>query len=127
MRMARPVQSRFTSRRPCLIGGTTQRPGNATVAIAGGEAVSLHQLPPRTPTFDVDRRYVRYRELDARGYVQFDFAIGDPELAVELVLPLPAYQEFCRTQAVTYLTRAQGEVIDFEKSKWRFGAPGQEN
>ncbi|THD05714.1 phenol hydroxylase [Panacagrimonas perspica] len=84
-------------------------------------------MPPRKPVFDVDRRYVRYRELDARGYVQFDFAIGDPELAVELTLPLRAYQEFCRTQAVTYLTREQAEDIDFEKSKWRFGAPGQQD
>lgn len=88
--------------------------------------MSLHQLPPRKPTFDVDRRYVRYRELDSRGYVQFDFAIGDPELAVELTLLLRDYQDFCRANAVTYLTREQGVALDFEKSKWRFGAPGQQ-
>lgn len=88
--------------------------------------MSLHQLPPRKPAFDVERRYVRYRELDSRGYVQFDFAIGDPELAVELVLPLRAYQEFCRANAVIYLTREQGDALDFEKTKWRFGAPGQQ-
>lgn len=89
--------------------------------------MSLHQLPARVPVFDVARRYVRFRELDQRGYVQFDFAIGDPELAVELTLPLAAYREFCRVQAVTYLTRAQGDVLDVEKSKWRFGAPGIES
>ena len=87
--------------------------------------MSLHQLPTRKPPFDVDRRYVRFRELDPKGYVQFDFAIGDPELAVELVLPLAAYQEFCRANAVIYLTREQGAALDFEKTKWRFGAPGQ--
>jgi phenol hydroxylase P0 protein len=89
--------------------------------------VSLHQLPTRKPAFDVDRRYVRFRELDSMGYVQFDFAIGDPELAVELTLPLAAYQAFCRAQAVTYLTREQGDALDVEKSKWRFGAPGIED
>lgn len=87
----------------------------------------LHQLPPRVPVFDVARRYVRFRELDDRGYVQFDFAIGDPGLAVELTLPLAAYKEFCRTQAVTYVTREQSDALDVEKSKWRFGAPGIES
>lgn len=86
--------------------------------------MSFHQLPARKPVFDVARRYVRFGELRDDGYVLFDFAIGDPELAVELVLPLSAYQEFCRANAVTYLTREQGEALDFEKSKWRFGAPG---
>lgn len=88
--------------------------------------MSLHQLPPRKPAFDVNRRYVRYREFDERGYVQFDFAIGDPELAVELTLPLRAYQEFCRANAVIYLTREQADALDHEKTKWRFGAPGQQ-
>ena len=89
--------------------------------------MSLHQLPMRRPAFDVERRYVRFRELDDKGYVQFDFSIGDPELAVELVLPLTAYQEFCRANAVTYLTREQGDALDVEKTKWRFGAPGQQD
>lgn len=86
--------------------------------------MSLHQLPARIPVFDVARNYVRFRELDGRGFVQFDFAIGDPELAVELTLPLASYQEFCRAREVTYLTREQGDALDAEKSKWRFGAPG---
>lgn len=86
--------------------------------------MSFQAQPPRVPAFDVARHFVRFRELDDRGYVQFDFAIGDPELAVELTLPLAAYQEFCRTQAVTYLTREQADAIDVEKMKWRFGAPG---
>ena len=81
-------------------------------------------LPTRPPAFDVDRRYVRFRELRADGYVEFDFAIGDPELSVELTLPLVAYQAFCRDNDVTYLTRDQAAAVDFEKSKWRYGQPG---
>ena len=84
----------------------------------------LSQLPQRMPAFDAARRYVRFRELRSDGYVLFDFAIGDPEIAVELVLPLPAYQEFCRTNAVTWVTRAQADAVDIESSKWRVGAPG---
>jgi len=90
----------------------------------GGKTVPLNQLPQRSPAFDATRRYVRFRELRSDGYVLFDFAIGDPEIAVELVLTLPAYQEFCRTNAVTWLTRAQADAVDIENSKWRFGAPG---
>lgn len=123
--MARPVHLHLTQE-----GGRFDRSDDAALrqlgAITGGETVSLHQLPPRIPVFDIARRYVRFRELDDHGYVQFDFAIGDPELSVELTLPLAAYQEFCRAQAVTYLTREQGDALDVEKTKWRFGAPGIE-
>lgn len=84
----------------------------------------LHQLMHPKPKFDVRKHYVRFRELRDDGYVLFDFAIGDPELAVELTLPLAAYRAFCRERGVVYLTRDQAETIDFERSKWRFGVPG---
>jgi phenol hydroxylase P0 protein len=62
--------------------------------------VPLHTLPLAKPAFDVNRNYVRFRELREDGYVLFDFAIGDPELAVELTLPLAGYLAFCRERAV---------------------------
>ncbi len=86
--------------------------------------MSLHQLPPRKPAFDVAKRYVRFRELHDDGYVSFAFAIGDPELAVELILPLPDYQAFCREQRVIYLTRDKAAAFDREQAKWREGSPG---
>lgn len=84
----------------------------------------MHQLTQPKPTFDVRKNYVRFRELRTDGYVLFDFAIGDPELAVELTLPLAAYRAFCRERGVIYLTRQEAESIDFEQSKWRYGAAG---
>lgn len=84
----------------------------------------IHQLPQAKPPFDVTKRYVRFRELRADGFVVFDFAIGDPELSVELTLPLRAYQAFCREHRAINLTREQAATIDFERSKWRFGVPG---
>lgn len=83
-----------------------------------------HRLPLLKPVFDVERRYVRFRELRADGFIEFDFAIGDPELAVELIMLLKDYQEFCRTQNVTYLTRDEGAALDSEQLKWRYGMPG---
>jgi phenol/toluene 2-monooxygenase (NADH) P0/A0 len=88
--------------------------------------VTVVQLPFAKPDFDVNRRYVRFRELRPDGFVEFDFAIGDPELSVELVMLLKDYQAFCLKNNVTYLTREQGKALDSEQSKWRFGAPGIE-
>lgn len=88
--------------------------------------MTIHQLPRAKSPFDVSKRYVRFRTMGEDGYVLFDFAIGDPELAVELTLPLDAYKAFCRENQVIYLTREQAEAVDFERSKWRFGTPGIE-
>lgn len=73
---------------------------------------------------DMKRCFVRMRNVRADGFVEFDFSIGDPELSVELILPQGAYKEFCAVNKVTQLTSAQGELIDQEKLKWRYGKPG---
>lgn len=86
----------------------------------------VQQLPQAKPPFDVGRRYVRLRELRADGYVRFDFAIGDPELAVELLLPLAGYQAFCREAGVICLSDEQASAVDRARSKWRYGLPGVE-
>ena len=53
-----------------------------------------------TTTFDATRKFVRViRERD-NGLVAFEFSIGWPELAVELVLPRAAFDEFCATHRV---------------------------
>ena len=85
-----------------------------------------HELPAYKPAFDAERRYVRFRELRADGFVEFSFAIGDPELSVDLVMLLEDYKTFCRAQSVTYVTREQAATLDTEQSKWRFGQPGLE-
>ena len=86
--------------------------------------MQIPQAPDSEPEFDVTRQYIRFRELGSNGYVLFDFAIGDPELSVELSMPLAAYQAFCRERDVTYLTSEQIETIEFERSKWQYGRPG---
>ncbi|RIX76879.1 phenol hydroxylase subunit [Acidovorax cavernicola] len=60
---------------------------------------------------------------DAR-FVEFEFAIGDPELAVELTLLFDQFREFCARHEVRHLTTEEGARLDFERMKWRFGAPG---
>jgi phenol/toluene 2-monooxygenase (NADH) P0/A0 len=88
--------------------------------------VPLHPMRQAKRAFDVSRHYVRFRELRDDGYVLFDFAIGDPDLTVELTLPLAGYLAFCRERSVVYLTRDSAKAIDFEQFSGRFGAPGRE-
>lgn len=58
------------------------------------------------PQADVSRRFVRVLGHRADGLVSFEFSVGWPELALELMLPLAAFQEFCRVNGVTFLTEA---------------------
>jgi Phenol hydroxylase subunit len=52
--------------------------------------------PVGAPAFDLTKRYVRLNQVRADGFVEFQFAIGDPDLTVDLILPAEAYREFCR-------------------------------
>ncbi len=55
------------------------------------------------PALDVRRKYVRVMERRADGLVAFEFAIGWPELMVDLLLPAAAFDEFCATHRVIRL------------------------
>lgn len=52
---------------------------------------------------DVQRMFVRLIERRSDGFVEFEFAIGEPELYVELMLPAEAYQAFCVSNRVIQL------------------------
>lgn len=53
--------------------------------------------------FDATRRYVRVCRPRPDGFIEFEFAIGDPALCVELMLPEPAFHEFCLANDVIVL------------------------
>lgn len=53
---------------------------------------------------DIDKRYVRVTNTERPGFVEFDFAIGDPEIALEMILPTLAFAEFCAANSVVLLT-----------------------
>lgn len=71
-----------------------------------------------TSSFDVRRRYVRRRAERADGFVEFDFAIGDPDLCVELILPLAAFTAFCSAQQVIWIDERQGRALDQARRRW---------
>jgi phenol/toluene 2-monooxygenase (NADH) P0/A0 len=80
--------------------------------------------PPEPEGFDLTRCFVRFRALNKNGFVEFDFAIGDPSLSVELVMKQADYAQFCETNHALVLGIEEGAALDRDQMKWRFGQPG---
>jgi phenol hydroxylase P0 protein len=73
--------------------------------------------------FDTTRKFVRVKELRANGLVEFEFAIGEPELFVELIMPAAAFDEFCATNKVSFVDEQTQLKIGAEPGKdaeWRW-------
>jgi phenol/toluene 2-monooxygenase (NADH) P0/A0 len=70
-------------------------------------------------TFDTNRRFVRVTGERPNGFIEFDFAIGEPELFVEMILSREAFAEFCAANAV--------EVLDPESAATGEGTPDDWN
>ena len=83
--------------------------------------VLLHPAADISVDFDTFKRYVRIRQVIDDKFVEFDFAIGDPSLYVELVLPKAAFDDFCLHNKVTMMTEDQASAVDADMEKWRYG------
>ncbi|UVJ46022.1 phenol hydroxylase subunit [Pseudomonas sp. LS1212] len=81
---------------------------------------------PSTPFNDMPR-YVRVRSGADDAFVEFDFAIGYPELYVELVLPRVAFEQFCTSNRVQHMNAQMSAVIDADMQKWRYGNLVEQN
>lgn len=74
--------------------------------------------------FDISKCYVRITGVRNNELIEFDFAIGEPEMYVELVLPFPAFQQFCANNKVISMTTEEAAIVDHDRMKWRYGQPG---
>ena len=75
---------------------------------------SLEVAPLNQSPSVLTRKFVRVIERRANGLVVFEFSIGWPELASELVLPQAAFAAFCDEQRVTHLPdgpRGSSEIL----------------
>jgi phenol hydroxylase P0 protein len=61
--------------------------------------------PPDELICDTRLKYVRILSERDNGLVVFEFAIGWPDLSVELAMPRPAFEEFCAAHEVQLLAR----------------------
>lgn len=62
--------------------------------------------------FDITRKFVRVVRTRPNGLVEFEFAVGDPDVAVELVMPQAAFAEFCAANGVQPGT---AEAVEFDR------------
>lgn len=47
------------------------------------------------PTLDTTRRFVRVSGERPGGFIEFEFAIGEPDVFTELILGRQAFAQFC--------------------------------
>lgn len=71
-------------------------------------------------------RQARVRILGTRlgRFVEFEYSLGDGTLAVELILPTKAFEEFCRTRSAEVLPPDPKTAETLEQMAWRAGHPG---
>lgn len=74
--------------------------------------------------WDALQKYVRVVSREHRGFVEFRFAIGDPGLYLEMILPEAAFEAFCTEHRVRFVDDAETEAIDRDERKWKYGTPG---
>lgn len=72
----------------------------------GDDAVAL---PADEAT--MERRYVRVTGRSENGFVQFEYSVGWPDMAVELALPEAMFNEFCTNNKVQFLADPVGAKL----------------
>ncbi len=70
------------------------------------------------PPLDVNRKFVRLTGPQAGPWVNFEFAIGDPALFVEMRLPREGFAAFCQQHQVEMLEPA-GDAPSAGDWDWR--------
>lgn len=68
---------------------------------------------------DTRRRFVRVTGTRGQDFVEFDFAIGEPELFVEMILGPQAFAEFCTANQVEILPPRTDADTDTSDWDWR--------
>jgi len=69
--------------------------------------------------------YARILGVRLGRFVEFEYSLDDGLLSIELILPLAAFQEFCRARDATVLAPAEPEqASQLERLAWREKQPG---
>ena len=69
---------------------------------------------------DTRQRWVRVTGERAGGFIEFDFAIGEPDLTVEMILTPEAFAEFCAANRVQMLEPRAPEAGEGEPNDWHW-------
>jgi phenol hydroxylase P0 protein len=79
------------------------------------------EFPPKGRTGSALTRFVRVTNPDHRGFVEFNFSIGDPAIYLEMILDQRAFENFCKEQNAVFLTAQQAKAVDRLDARWQFG------
>jgi phenol hydroxylase P0 protein len=64
--------------------------------------------------FDVTRKFVRVLGTLPNGLIEFEFSVGEPDMAAELVMPKAAFDEFCANNQVEFISNTSPAPTDKE-------------
>lgn len=69
--------------------------------------------------------FVRITSRERKGFVEFNFSIGDPTLFLEMILTERGFEEFCKTNQVQFLTSEQEAMVDRHEAVWHDSVAGE--
>ena len=72
----------------------------------------------KPPHFNPTLKFVRIIEQHTNGLVEFEFAVGEPELFVELLMAQAQLDEFCVMHGVTPTQGRLAGVQSPEEQEW---------
>lgn len=75
----------------------------------------MYELMPK------EKKFVQIIDINKNGFVEFNFAIGEAVMNVELLLPYRAFIEFCQNNRVSFFTKEQDKELLQDNENWKFG------
>lgn len=69
--------------------------------------------------FDLTLKYVRVTDKRADGFIEFDYCLGEKDMVLEMILTEEAFEDFCRTEQVTFLDADNNEGGEASPFDWR--------
>lgn len=68
---------------------------------------------------DIDLKFVRITRERPNGFIEFDYAVGELEVFVELILPTDEFHQFCKNNKVRLIASDEGRPSQDEEWDWR--------
>jgi phenol hydroxylase P0 protein len=68
-----------------------------------------------------EKKFVQIIAIKDNGFVEFNFAIGEAVMNVELLLPYKAFIEFCQNNRVSFFTQEQEKELLIDTKNWKYG------
>ena len=69
--------------------------------------------------FNPEKRFVRFIEKRDDGFVEFEFAVGEPEIFAEMILKAEDYEIFCKEQGVVMIDEDPNPIDKSDDFEWR--------